>query len=106
MADENKELTVEEFTTGIRERVGESSGLDATFKFTFDEGGVIHIDAKSAPNNVTNEDLPSDVTLKMSIGTMNKLQRKEINPTVAVMTGVIKLEGNMLLAMKLDKVLG
>jgi len=106
MADEKKELTVEDFTTGIRQRVADASGLDATFKFVYKEGGIIHIDGKSVPHVVTNEDLPADVTLKMSIETMNKLHRREINPTVAVMSGAIKLEGNMFLAMKLDKVLG
>lgn len=106
MADEKKELTVEDFTTGIRERVAAASGLDATFKFAYHEGGFIYIDGKSNPYVVTNEDHPADVTLRMSIATMNKLHRKETNPTVAFMTGAIKLDGNMLLAMKLDKILG
>jgi len=105
MVDDNRELTVEDFTSGIRERVAVATGLDATFKFVYQEGGVIHIDGKSDPHAVSNEDLPADVTLKMSIATMNKLHRREINPTVAVMTGAIKLEGNMMLAMKLDKIL-
>ncbi|QQS45382.1 MAG: SCP2 sterol-binding domain-containing protein [Acidobacteriota bacterium] len=105
MADEKTELTVEDFTKGIRERVASASGLDANFKFVYDEGGIIHIDGKSNPYAVTNDDLPADVTLRMSIATMNRLHRKETNPTVAFMTGSIKLEGNMLLAMKLDKIL-
>ena len=47
MADEKNDLGVFEFTEGIRERVGENSGLDAVIKFAFDEGGVIFIDGQS-----------------------------------------------------------
>jgi putative sterol carrier protein len=106
MADEIKDLNVAEFTQGIRERVGENSGLDAVIKFAFDEGGVIFIDGKSVPNVVSNEDLPAEVTLKMSLDTMNKLYRKETNGMMAFMSGKIKLDGNMMAAMKLDQVLG
>jgi putative sterol carrier protein len=106
MADEINDLGMGEFTEGIRERVGENSGLDAVIKFAFDEGGVIFVDGKSVPNVVSNEDLPAEVTLKMSIDTMNKLYRKEINGMTAFMSGKIKLEGNMMAAMKLDQILG
>ncbi|MBO0723811.1 MAG: SCP2 sterol-binding domain-containing protein [Blastocatellia bacterium] len=88
------------------ERLGVNSGLDATIKFVLNGGGVIFIDGKSIPNNVTNEDKPADATLKMSLETLNKLRRKEINPMMAVMVGQIKVEGNVAAAMKLDKILG
>jgi putative sterol carrier protein len=106
MADEKNELGVVEFTDGIRDRIGENSGLDAVIKFAFDEGGVIFIDGKSVPNIVSNEDLPSDVTLKLSLDTMNKLYRKETNGMMAFMSGKIKLEGDMMVAMKVDQILG
>lgn len=105
MAEETKDLGVAEFTDGFRQRVGENSGLGAVIKFVFDEGGVIFIDGKSTPNVVTNEDDPADVTLKMSLDTMNKLYRKETNGMMAFMSGQIKLEGNMMAAMKLDQIL-
>jgi putative sterol carrier protein len=106
MADEKNELGVVEFTQGIRERIGENSGLDAVIKFAFDEGGVIFIDGKSVPNVVSNDDLPADVTLKMSLDTMNKLYRKETNGMMAFMSGKIKLDGDMMAAMKVDQILG
>lgn len=106
MAGEKNDMGVVEFTEGIRERVGENSGIDAVIKFAFDEGGVIFIDGKSTPNVVSNEDLPADVTLKMSLDTMNKLHRKETSGMTAFMSGKIKLEGNMMAAMKVDQILG
>jgi putative sterol carrier protein len=106
MAEETKDLGVAEFTEGFRQRLGENSGLDTSIKFVFDEGGVIFIDGKSVPNVVTNEDSPAEVTLRMSLDTLNKLRRKETNGMMAFMSGQIKLEGNMMAAMKLDQILG
>ena len=100
------EITIEEFTTGFIKSVGENSGLDAIIKFAFDDGGFIWIDGKNVPNSVTNEDKPADVTLNMSLETLNKLHRKELNGMMGVMSGKIKIEGNMMAAMKLDKILG
>lgn len=106
MTEQNRDFTIEELTVGMRERLGENSGLDATIKFVFNDGGIIFIDGKSKPNNVTNDDSPADVTLKMSIDTLNKLRRKEVNPMMAAMVGQIKVEGNVMVAMKLDQILG
>jgi putative sterol carrier protein len=106
MTEEFKDLTVDELTAGMRGRLGENSNLDATIKFVFDDGGIIFIDGKSVPHTVTNDDNPADVTLRMSIGTMNKLRRKELNAMMATMTGKIKIEGNIMAAMRLDQVLG
>jgi putative sterol carrier protein len=106
MSGETRDLTVDELTAGMRDRLSENSNLDATIKFVFDEGGIIFIDGKSVPHTVTNDDKSADVTLKMSIETLNKLRRKEINAMMATMTGQIKIEGNIMAAMRLDQVLG
>jgi putative sterol carrier protein len=106
MTGESKDLTVDQLTAGMRDRLGENSNLDATIKFVFNDGGIIFVDGKSIPHAVTNDDKPADVTLKMSIETMNKLRRKELNAMMATMTGQIKIEGNIMAAMRLDQVLG
>jgi putative sterol carrier protein len=99
------DLTVADLTTMIREKVGETSGLNATAKIALDDGSAILIDGRSTPATVSNSDEPADVTLRMSLDTMNKLYRKEANATMLVMMGKIKIEGNMMLALQLDKVL-
>ncbi len=106
MAEETRDLGVAEFTEGFRQRLGENSSLGSSIKFVFDEGGIIFIDGKSTPNVVSNEDSPADVTLKMSLGTLNRLYRKETNGMMAFMSGQIRLEGDMMAAMKLDQILG
>jgi putative sterol carrier protein len=106
MSEQTKDWTVAEFTHGMREKLSGNPGLEATIKFVLDGGDIIFIDGKAVPHSVTNDDYPADVTLKMSLETLNKLRRKQVNPMVAVMMGQIKLEGNAMAALKLDKLLG
>ena len=63
-------------------------------------------DGRSAPNSVTNEDAPADVTLRMSLATLNRIYRRELHPAMAAMTGKIKIEGDLNQALKLEAVLG
>lgn len=101
MAEETKNLNLEEFTEGFRERLATKTALGSKIKFVFDEGGIILIDGKT----VSNEDGPADATLKMSLDTLNKLYRKETSGMAAFMSGKIKLEGDMFAAMKLDQLM-
>jgi putative sterol carrier protein len=106
MSEEKKDLSLEEFTEGFRTRVTERGNINSIIKFAFDEGGIIFIDGKATPPVVSNEDKTADVTLKMSLDTLNKLNRKETNGMTAFMSGKVKLEGDMMAAMKLDQLLG
>jgi putative sterol carrier protein len=106
MSEENNDLPLEEFTEGFRARVAERGSINSIIKFAFDEGGIIFIDGKATPPVVSNEDNPADVTLKLSLATLNKLHRKETNGMTAFMSGKVKLEGDMMAAMKLDQLLG
>jgi len=104
VSEENQNFTVDQFAAGVRHKLGENSGLDATIKFIFDCGSVVFVDGKSLPNLVSHDDHPADVTLLLSIETVNKLYRKELNPMMAVMSGKIKVEGNPMAAMKLSQI--
>ncbi|MEP7337504.1 MAG: SCP2 sterol-binding domain-containing protein [Acidobacteriota bacterium] len=103
MSEEKKDFTVAEFTEAVRERLGNNAGLDAAIKIVFDDGAIVFIDGKSVPNSVSSSDSAADVTLRLSIATLNQLHRKELNPMMGVMSGKIKVEGNPMAAMKLDK---
>ncbi len=103
MTDEKQNFTVDQFAAGVCYKLGEMSGLDATIKFVFDCGNVVFIDGKSSPNVVHHNDHPADVTLRLSIETVNQLYRQELNPMMAVMSGKIKIEGNAMAVMKLSE---
>lgn len=97
--------TLEEITEGIRQRVGEDSGLDATLKFDFGDDGVVFVDGVSTPNTVSNEDQDADCTMKISKENFLKMVNGELDGTTAFMMGKLKVEGNMGVAMKLQSVL-
>lgn len=97
--------TLEEITEGMRQRVGDDSGLDATLKFDFGDDGVIYLDGASSPNTVSNEDKEADCTMKISMENFMKMVDGELDGTTAFMMGKLKIEGSMGVAMKLQSVL-
>jgi len=97
--------TLEEITEGMRNRVGDDSGLDATLKFDFGDDGVIYLDGSSTPNTVTNEDKDADCTMKISKENFLAMVGGELDGTTAFMMGKLKIEGKMGVAMKLQSVL-
>jgi len=99
------DLSIEELTGLVREKLAAGNGLNGTVKVAFDEGGQLLIAGRPAPGVVTNEDGPADLVLRLSLATLNKLHRRELSATSAVMAGKIKIEGNLMLAMQLDKIL-
>ena len=101
---ETTDFTIDQFAAGVRHKLGENSGLDATIKFVFECGKIVFVDAKSSPNSVHHNDEPAEVTLRLAIETVNQLYRGELNPMMAVMSGKIKIEGNPMVAMKLGQI--
>lgn len=99
------DLSLDDFTVGMRKLISGHSQLDTRIKIVFEDESVIFIDGRTIPHAVSNDDGEADVTLWMTLKTLNKLYRRELNPAVAAMTGKIRLEGNILDAMKLEAVL-
>lgn len=99
-------MNLEQITEGLRELVGDDSGLNATIKFDFGDDGIIFVDGESAPNTVSNEDRDADCTIRISIENFKKLVDGDLNPTTAFMMGKLKIDGSMGIAMKLQGLLG
>ena len=99
------ELSVADFTQGMQKLVSQHPQLETRIKLVIEDEGVIFIDGRTETNSVSNDDREADVTLWMTLSTLNRLYRRELNPAVAAMTGKIRLEGNLLDAMKLEALL-
>lgn len=93
-------MTVVEIAEKIRSRV-ESSGFDRSVKFDTGSDGVIVVDGAS----ISTTDAPADCTIKLSLDNLEALISGDLNPTMAFMTGKIKVEGDMTVAMALSQVI-
>jgi putative sterol carrier protein len=93
-------MSIQDVAEKMRSRV-ESSGFDRSVKFDTGADGVIVIDGQS----ISTADAPADCTIKLSLEDLEALISGELNPTAAFMTGKIKVEGDMSVAMALSQVL-
>ena len=94
-------MGIEEIAEQIRPKV-ESSGFDRSVKFDTGADGVIVIDGET----ISTTDAPTDCTIKLSLDDLEALIAGDLNPTMAFMTGKIKVEGDMSVAMALSQFIG
>ncbi len=78
-----------------------ADGFDGSAKFTIEGEGSIVLDAQG----VRASDEETDVTLTASAETFEGMMTGDVNPTMAFMTGKLKIDGSMSQAMKLASVL-
>ena len=78
--------------------------IGATLKMVVDEH-VIFVDGTGDTNVVSADDKEADCTISTSLETLMGLQSGDVNPMMAVMSGKIKIKGDMGLAMKLQSLL-
>jgi putative sterol carrier protein len=98
-------MSLQELTDGMRDRVGEDCGLGAVVKWDFGDGEFLMLDAAQVPNVISNDDGEADCTLKMALDDFLSMIQGELDGTTAFMTGKLKIEGDMGIAMKLQGVL-
>lgn len=82
----------------LNEKMG---SFDATAKFVIKDEGAIMIDENGARAG----DEPAEVTMTASRDTFEGILNGSVNPTTAFMTGKLKIDGSMGLAMQLGAAL-
>jgi putative sterol carrier protein len=89
-------MTLQEITAKMKEGAAKKSSFGNTVKFTTDQG-VVYIDGNANPPDVSNDDKAADCTLNMAFS--------DLDGMTAFMTGKLKIEGDMGVAMKLQSIL-
>ena len=89
--------TLEEITERFKTAVGSDSGLGKTVTFDLKGEGYVHIDG----GTVTNENAPADCTITVAKSDLEDMAQGRLDPTMAFMSGKLKIAGDMSVAMKL-----
>lgn len=95
-------MSLQEVTDQVKEKAKEQGPLGKTVKFQFEEG-LLHLDGSGDSNVISNDDKDADATVKVSLEDFSNLLSGDLNPMTAFMSGKIKVDGDMGVAMKLQK---
>jgi putative sterol carrier protein len=93
-------MSIEDIATKLKSRV-ESAGFERSVKFDTGGDGVIVVNGST----ISTTDGPADCTIKLSLADFEDLIAGELSPTSAFMSGKIKIEGDMSVAMALQSLL-
>ncbi len=91
---------LEKAVEALNEKI--SGKVDGSFKFDFGGEGAVRIDE----NGASIDDSDADCTLTADADVFESLLAGDLNPTAAFMTGKLKIDGDMGMAMKLASLLG
>ena len=97
-------MTIQELIAKMSTGASSKSAFGNTVKFATDQG-VVYIDGNQNPPAVTNDDKAADCTLRMDFGDFSDMIAGKLDGMTAFMTGKLKIEGDMGVAMKLQSIL-
>jgi putative sterol carrier protein len=95
-------MEIETIRQELAGKITKIDPLGKKLKFKLDDD-VILIDGTTDENTLSDRDEDADCTIIMSKETYGKLQRNEIKPMIATLTGKIKVKGDLNLAKKLKQ---
>ncbi len=98
-------MTFENIEKTIREKLSYAPQLGAKIKLDFGDDGLILIDGTQNPAVMSNDDDDADTTFVCSLDLFNKIIDGTQDPTMAFMTGKLKIQGSMGYAMKISALL-
>jgi putative sterol carrier protein len=94
-------MDLAELTEELRKRAGQNVKLGYKVKFVLDDG-IIFWDGTEHPPAIDNADkADATTTIRISPENLEKLMAGGLDPTLAYMTGKLKVEGSMGVALKL-----
>lgn len=95
--------SIEEVLATVTQKVSSAEPFGKTIKFLLD-GNIVFLDGNANPPTVSTADAPADVTINASLDDIVKIMNKQLSPQMAFMLGKVKLQGDMMAAMVLQKI--
>ena len=93
-------------TEAVCRAAAQNPPLGYRVKFAFEDGTMIVWDGRSTPAVVTNEDGAADTTIRATAADLEGIFAGTLDATMAYMSGRLKVEGSLGVAMKLTSLLG
>lgn len=93
--------TKEQLVASLAAKAKTAPPLGKKIKFDLGADGAIFVDGRE----VSTEGSAADTTITISAANLEKLVAGDLNPTLAFMTGKLKVAGDMGTAMKLSSLL-
>ncbi|PSR08844.1 MAG: sterol-binding protein [Bacteroidetes bacterium] len=90
---------------GVQDQAAAVPAIGNSLKIDFGEQKIF-IDGTGDTNVVSSEDLDADCTISITPENFLALTTGKLNPMMAMMTGKVKIKGDMGVAMKLQSLLG
>lgn len=97
--------SIDEIVSALSEKLSSAKPFGKKIKFVLD-GNNVFLDGTATPPTVSLADDAADATISASLEVFEKLMNKQLNPQMAFMSGKVKLQGDMMAAMALQKVFG
>jgi putative sterol carrier protein len=94
-------MDLAELTDELRRRAGQNVKLGYKVKFILDEGTIFWDGTEQSPAISNDDGGDATTTIKISGANLGKLMAGGLDPTLAYMTGKLKVEGSMGVALKL-----
>ena len=98
-------MSLEDVTAAIRAKAVTSPSLGHRIQFDLGEDGVVHWDGSQTPPVIDNTARDAETTIAIGLDDLQRLVSGALNPTMAYMTGKLKIQGSMGIAMKMNQLL-
>jgi putative sterol carrier protein len=99
-------MSLESATDAIRRKAALAPPLGYAVKFDLGANGVVFWDGRQTPPVIDNAPRDADTTISLSLADLDALAAGTLDPTMAYMTGRLKVAGSLGVAMKVNQLLG